>query len=355
MSRAGVTTRSAATAAVTESGRATVRAVYAGHLVAILAESGVPHGRILSGTGLKLDDLKPANAGIDASRITFAQQLLIYRNAVARYSARDLGIRLGQRIRLSDHGVFGFAVQSSRNLAQALRVMVRFVAVAGPLFNIEVRADSRHVSIEMHEMAPLDDVLPVAADEMLTVLATQLLAQTEPATRAASVTVPYAPGDTNALAKLLGCRPTRHAGPTTVTLEAADMERPFRLSDEETAALCEARCAEMLERLGAESDLVEVVRRLLVEDPRRYRSLDALAARLHMSGRTLRRRLADSGASFRTIRDDVSRVLALDYLQHTDLAVDDVADLLGYADVPNFYRAFRRWTGRSPAEARHAS
>lgn len=331
----------------TAPGRATVRAVYAEHLVALLEEAGIPRSRILSGTGLGPG---PIEGG--SPHITFAQQLRVYTNAATRYPGNDLGIRLGQRIRLSDHGVLGFAVQSSRDLAQAFRICMRFMAVAGPLLDFELKPAGATAVVVMHELAPLGDALPLAVDEALTVLATQLLAQTEPATRAVAVTVPYTPGDPDMLESLLGCRPEHRAGPPTLTLRARDLVRPFRLSDEETAALCEARLAELVERLGNDGDLVATVRRLLVEDPRRYRSLDAAAAALHVSGRTLRRRLADEGTAFRALRDEVLRALAIDYLEHTDLGIDDVADLLGYADVPNFYRAFRRWTGHPPGRLR---
>ena len=48
----------------------------------------------------------------------------------------------------------------------------------------------------------------------------------------------------------------------------------------------------------------------------------------------------------------VRKGLALDYLQRSNLSVDEIASLLGYTDTPNFYRAFKKWTGSPPGAFR---
>lgn len=330
--------------------------VYAAHLVAILEAAGVPAARTLAGTSLSAADLvADPDSGGEPARISLAQQHRVYTNAVACYPGRDLGIRLGRRQRISDHGVLGFAMQSSRDLGDALRIASRFHTITGTLLDFELRRSDEHLTIAMREMEPLGAAYPVAVEEMLTVLARQLLSQTTPATRAAAVTLTYAPGDAHALEALLGCAPEPGAPHTSVSLRLEDLRRPFLLSDAETAALCEARCAALLARLGGESETVAKVRRVLVEHAREAHTLERVAASLHVSPRTLRRRLAAAGTSFREVRGDVNRSLALDYLTHSSLGVDEIAELLGYAETTNFYRAFARWTGRTPAAVRRES
>jgi AraC-like DNA-binding protein len=77
-----------------------------------------------------------------------------------------------------------------------------------------------------------------------------------------------------------------------------------------------------------------------------------VAHRLHISARTLRRRLAQQGASFRGIDREIRHTLALDYLQKTDLPIKQVADFLGFENPANFTRAFQGWAGCSPRGAR---
>ena len=68
--------------------------------------------------------------------------------------------------------------------------------------------------------------------------------------------------------------------------------------------------------------------------------------------RILRRRLQEASTSFQAVVEDVRKGLALDYLQQSNLSIDEIASLLGYGETPNFYRAFKRWTGKAPGAFR---
>ena len=81
-------------------------------------------------------------------------------------------------------------------------------------------------------------------------------------------------------------------------------------------------------------------------------SLPQLAKALHVSARTLRRRLAERGASYRELLDDARRSLALQRVMDADASFDEIAGALGFNDVSAFYRAFRRWTDATPAAYR---
>ena len=71
-----------------------------------------------------------------------------------------------------------------------------------------------------------------------------------------------------------------------------------------------------------------------------------------MSPRTLKRRLAEQGTTYSEIIDDARRQRALLLLGDRRLTLDAIAAQLGYSDTANFTRAFKRWTGKTPGEAR---
>lgn len=79
---------------------------------------------------------------------------------------------------------------------------------------------------------------------------------------------------------------------------------------------------------------------------------EALAARLHLSPRTLHRRLVTEGTSFRALREALRRELALDWLARTERPVSRIAQDLGFADNTSFYRAFAQWQGCGPRQWR---
>ena len=81
-------------------------------------------------------------------------------------------------------------------------------------------------------------------------------------------------------------------------------------------------------------------------------SLDQVAGWLHLSSRTFKRRLRDEGANFRDLVEAELKSRALRWLGDERLGVSEVAYRLGYNDVSNFSRAFKRWTGLTPREHR---
>ena len=85
--------------------------------------------------------------------------------------------------------------------------------------------------------------------------------------------------------------------------------------------------------------------------------ISQVAARLHISERTLRRRLDNESTSFRAILDEIRDLLARDYLTKTQLSISDIAYFLDYAETVSFRRAFARWNGLTPSEyrKRHSS
>jgi AraC-like DNA-binding protein len=73
-----------------------------------------------------------------------------------------------------------------------------------------------------------------------------------------------------------------------------------------------------------------------------------------MSARSLQRRLQSEGTSFAEVLSDLRRDRALHYLKDPRISIAEVAFLLGFGDVTAFHRAFKRWTGSTPARHRSA-
>ena len=104
--------------------------------------------------------------------------------------------------------------------------------------------------------------------------------------------------------------------------------------------------------MGVGEDIISRVNRHLLNTPGEFPKLDAVARRLCVGARTLRRRLQELGTGYQQILDEVRRELAIEYLRTTSLTVQEIAELLGYSEVTNFRRAFLRWVEVSPYQYR---
>ena len=98
--------------------------------------------------------------------------------------------------------------------------------------------------------------------------------------------------------------------------------------------------------------LVQRVRQVLAADPGAGHSAEALALRLHLSPRTLHRQLKEEGASLQALKDEVRRERAITLLHRTDRPIKQVAHDTGFTNDKSFIRAFKVWTGQSPAAFR---
>jgi AraC-like DNA-binding protein len=134
--------------------------------------------------------------------------------------------------------------------------------------------------------------------------------------------------------------------------EARFSERMLQLPiPDANATLCaffERYASERLNQLPSTTSVADLLRALIRRQlPEGDLKLSALAERLHMSARTLQRRLGDEGTSLQAVLDEVRRQQALYFLKN-GTAIAELSWLLGYSEPSALHRAFKRWTGTSP-------
>ena len=83
-----------------------------------------------------------------------------------------------------------------------------------------------------------------------------------------------------------------------------------------------------------------------------FSTLEYVASRLSMSERTLKRHLAKHNITYSDLVDEARKQKALDLVADSQRNLDDISEYLGYSDMANFTRAFKRWTGHTPSAYR---
>ena len=131
-------------------------------------------------------------------------------------------------------------------------------------------------------------------------------------------------------------------------LALAVVRRPADLRD-----FLQAAPANFLVRYRNPDSLAARIRHSLRRrEPADWPDFDTLAKQFNASASTLRRRLDEEGQSYQGIKDALRRDMAIELLGQGDASVLEVAQRIGFAEASAFHRAFRKWTGASPASYR---
>lgn len=156
-----------------------------------------------------------------------------------------------------------------------------------------------------------------------------------------------------AIERHLGCPVVCGASRNAIVFRPADAARPFVTRNAELLAMLAPQFEEELKQQGSGEKFIERVRVAIQEKlTGRRPTIEDVADALHVSSRTLQRRLQEDGSTFQGVLEDARHQLARHYLNNSVLELSETAYLLGYEDGNSFVRAFRTWEGVPPARWR---
>ncbi len=157
-----------------------------------------------------------------------------------------------------------------------------------------------------------------------------------------------------ALERYFGCAVETAGTRNAIVFRAADAERPFVTRNAELlGTLAPQLEAELKAQERVEESFPDRVRRTVQEKlTGRRPAIEEVARTLHISSRTLQRKLQEAGSSYQRVLEESRHQLARHYLNNSALELNEAAYLLGYEDASSFVRAFRTWEGVPPARWR---
>ena len=250
-----------------------------------------------------------------------------------------------------------FAALCSANLLQAGQRLSTYKKLIAPMsLNVNVGSDGA-LTLSPHWLEAQAQVpFVVVASELAFLLRLARLATREPIA-AMRVTMPQLPGAAQAKAyvKFFGSTP-QQGDAASITFSASDAKRPFLTVNDAMWQVFEPDLRKRLGELDASASTAQRVRSALLELlPGGGSAIDAVAARLSMSKRTLQRRLEEEGENYRALVNGTREQLARHYLTQTELSAGEIGFLLGFEDPNSFFRAFHDWTGMTPEAARRVA
>jgi AraC-like DNA-binding protein len=316
-------------------------------LIELVERWHVPADELLAGTSLNAESLEDPLGRLSADMMNELLQ-----RARELTSEPGLGYYLGLQKRASVYGYLGFAVTSASSLGEALALALRFAPMFSTALSLELRVEGSVASLHVHEQTdfgPARDIVLISLIVGLHAIGSTLTGRRDGDVIAElAIPEPDYPANMSPLLPKLRFGQPAHR----LVFDAARLDLPVVTADRTALSLAQTLCERALEELGFDTELVDRVRRLVAGEGAGFRSLEEMAKLLHMSPRTLKRRLAAGGVSFSALVDQERREQALVLLRQPRLSIDDVAERLDYSTASTFVRAFHRWMGTTPAAYR---
>ena len=318
-----------------------------GRLALRLKEQCISVAEILRRAGLPRDIF-------DQTRVLVStEELFALWHAIEVVSSDPLiGIKLGVETKTERFHPMAIAALSTQNLVAATEHLARYKKLTAPE-EILSKLGKEEFSIGFRWLLAVDAEPQVLTDYCFSWMIS--LARHGTGTQLNPLRVEYVQQRSNlrVLERSFGCKALSGASRNAIVFRASDATAPFVTRNVELLDLLAPQFEEQLRQCGEEDSFTELVRRAIQDRLTGQRpSIDVISQALHMSPRTLQRRLQESGSSFQRVLDEARHQMARYYLSNSVLELNEAAYLLGFEDPNSFGRAFRTWEGVPPSDWR---
>lgn len=315
----------------------------------MFAAEGLPAAELCAEAGIDLQALQQAHTRVDVDRVS-----LLWELAVARCGHGALGLDRNLTARFGNVDLVGYALASGPDLLTGFRQLERQMAVISDATTFALQSDPRgHWLVLSHIGATRPIPRQRVEYAVLTLLTLcNWLTRRELMPLAVELVTPPPVAHETRYREAFGLLPRFGQPANRFLLSDADLRAPMPTHNPSLWALHERLVETELDLLGqtlaSTRVRTEIARILHLGEPRR----EDVAARLHLTDRTLQRRLQAESVCYQQLLDDTRRELALQYLANERHSIADVADRLGFSDTSNLFRACKRWFGMPPGQYR---
>jgi len=312
-----------------------------------LEELGVSASAVLRRAGLPQDLINQPRA------LLKTEELFALWRAIGEVSTNSsIGLQLGTETKTERFHPISLAALSTENFGVAVRQMARYKQLTCPE-EIQQKTDGDEWNIQFRWLLA-NEVEPHVLIECCFAWVLSV-GRHGTGTRLSPLRVELVQprAHVKTIERHFGCPVICGAPRNALVFRASDAERPFVTRNAELLGMLAPQFEEELKQENGEENFVERVRIAIQQKLTGQRpTIEDIADALHISSRTLQRRLQDEGFSFQRVLEEARHQLARHYLNNSVLELNEAAYLLGYEDANSFVRAFRTWEGVPPARWR---
>ncbi|MDX1695132.1 MAG: AraC family transcriptional regulator [Ketobacteraceae bacterium] len=316
-------------------------------LVSLMGEYGVPLETMLEGSQVDPGVFTDRN-----STISYAQYGVLILNALRHFPGESLGLAFGKYLHITQHGMLGVAVMTAATLRDAIHIMEKYYRLLSPIVTIRSQQNGDECIVKAEESWNMGPLQVLAMETFFSGIYENcgfILGELPPAQFYFRHSAPYYAAQYRTV---FGDKCHFDCAADQIVLERHWLDRPLRFANPVTCEQALGFCDQQLERIIGHESLLVKLKNLPVVMEGKTLPLDEAARALNMSGRSLRRHLQELNTSYQQVTDRLKAELAEQLLRDSDRPVADIAEQLGFGDVANFRKAFKRWLGKTPSEYR---
>lgn len=330
----------------------TVGAGYVRSLLDFAVSKGAARAGLLALAGIEPGALDDAD-----NRLQFSAYVALMRGAKAACKDPALALHFGEAIDMAEFSVVGLICNAAATMQDAFAEINRYGRLVievdgvgeGPRFTLEPAAQG--VWIVDNRRDP--NTFPELTESTFARMASRPRAfGVEQSMLALQVTHPR-PGHAAEYDRIFRAPITFNAPRNAYLFDARYLNHPVALQPRYVFGVLSAHAQGLMNQLSLSKTTRGRVEALLMPSLHTGgTNIDAIAHTMAMSRQTLYRRLKAEGATFEEVLEALRHKMALHYLQGKKVSVNETAYLVGFSDPAAFSRAFKRWAGKSPREAR---
>lgn len=308
--------------------------IYLQKLFEVMKEEGIPVQHLMHEWEI---DMELARG--NSAYVSYAQMETIVSGYLKITTNCNPGLSYGLRLDLLTHGLLGYAYSFKGRSYDLIENIVNYMNVRAPLLSLSIYQKKDYFAVQIHCSNFQKDIRNFLVQTFMTsfyklgsLLIPNIHLHTEP--------------------RLFNNSPHLRETISTPIVDNNSCNELRYYIDTCTAPLPALSLEHRNDHSDTLPNFILKLRQYLLHHCEELTSANQAASYLHMSERTLRRRLSEFGYNYRSIRHEVSMNTALRYLQNTNLSIERIANKCGYSDQAGFTRAFQKCMGTTPGVER---
>lgn len=326
----------------------TLSIAYVQRLLAGAARQGTSLAELFTSAGLDPAMLDDPDAGV-----TGTQLIVLIQTVMRQIGDEFIGLASAGRSKPGTFAMMAYAVINCVNLEKAIRRSVAFYELfeTPVTTRFEVINNEGHVYFDVHQ----DPEFSVTVYEVMVFVSVRFWSWLV-GRRLDPLVIEFAfdpPAGMQDFQQLFRCPVNYGMEANMIRFPAAWLTLPLAQNSLSLSHFLKDSLARIIGGQARPERLTDRIRSLLGREyGNQFPELTDICARLNLTPQTLRRRLKDEGTSYQVIKDQMREEAARFYLAKPLLSIDEIALMMGYSEASAFHRAFKQWTGMTPAACR---